>query len=71
MIFCTVHVYGRSHSPFLKMVTTSTLDDGNSWRKYGQKHIQDSTNPRYILYGLGRNSVYMYIYFMVVCIISG
>ncbi|CAL5061018.1 unnamed protein product [Urochloa decumbens] len=37
----------RSHSPFLKTVTTSTLDDGNSWRKYGQKHIQDSPkNPR-------------------------
>ncbi|CAN6219954.1 unnamed protein product [Urochloa humidicola] len=37
----------RSHSPFLQTVTTSTLDDGNSWRKYGQKHIQDSpNNPR-------------------------
>ncbi|CAM0151531.1 unnamed protein product [Urochloa decumbens] len=37
----------RSHSPFLKTVTTSTLDDGNTWRKYGQKHIQDSpNNPR-------------------------
>ncbi|RCV14529.1 hypothetical protein SETIT_2G433600v2 [Setaria italica] len=36
----------RSHSPFLKTVTTSTLDDGNSWRKYGQKHIQDSPNAR-------------------------
>ncbi|PAN15453.1 hypothetical protein PAHAL_2G489300 [Panicum hallii] len=37
----------RSHSPFLRTVTTSTLDDGNSWRKYGQKHIQDSpNNPR-------------------------
>ncbi|KAF8680794.1 hypothetical protein HU200_045641 [Digitaria exilis] len=36
----------RSHSPFLNMVTTSTLDDGKSWRKYGQKHIQDSPNPR-------------------------
>ncbi|XP_039797241.1 WRKY transcription factor 55-like [Panicum virgatum] len=37
----------RSHSPFLRTVTTSSLDDGNSWRKYGQKHIQDSpNNPR-------------------------
>jgi len=37
----------RSHSPFLRTVTTNTLDDGNSWRKYGQKHIQDSpNNPR-------------------------
>ncbi|CAN6206483.1 unnamed protein product [Urochloa humidicola] len=37
----------RSNSPLLKTITTSTLDDGNSWRKYGQKHIQDSpNNPR-------------------------
>ncbi|OEL23796.1 hypothetical protein BAE44_0015187 [Dichanthelium oligosanthes] len=36
----------RSHSPFLETITASTLDDGNSWRKYGQKCIQDSSNPR-------------------------
>ncbi|KAL6657358.1 hypothetical protein ACP70R_005138 [Stipagrostis hirtigluma subsp. patula] len=36
----------RSHSPFFKTVTANTLNDGKSWRKYGQKHIQDSANPR-------------------------
>uniref|UniRef100_A0A0D9X2Z0 RING-type domain-containing protein n=1 Tax=Leersia perrieri TaxID=77586 RepID=A0A0D9X2Z0_9ORYZ len=37
----------RSKSPFVKMVTTKELEDGNQWRKYGQKHIQDSpNNPR-------------------------
>ncbi|CAD6216672.1 unnamed protein product [Miscanthus lutarioriparius] len=36
----------RSHSPFVNTVTVSTLDDGNSWRKYGQKRIQVSPNPR-------------------------
>ncbi|WVZ67086.1 hypothetical protein U9M48_016222 [Paspalum notatum var. saurae] len=37
----------RSHSPFVETITTSTLDDGKSWRKYGQKIIQDSpNNPR-------------------------
>lgn len=36
----------RSHSPFVNTVTASTLDDGNSWRKYGQKRIQESPNPR-------------------------
>ncbi|XP_062187956.1 transcription factor WRKY45-2-like [Phragmites australis] len=36
----------RSNSPFFKTVTANTLDDGNSWRKYGQKRIQDSPNPR-------------------------
>jgi hypothetical protein len=42
-------VYGRSHSPFVNTVTATTLDDGNSWRKYGQKRIQQSPNPRYVL----------------------
>uniref|UniRef100_A0ACD5YB99 Uncharacterized protein n=1 Tax=Avena sativa TaxID=4498 RepID=A0ACD5YB99_AVESA len=36
----------RTKSPFIKMVTAATLDDGKSWRKYGQKNIHDSTNPR-------------------------
>ncbi|KAJ1292437.1 hypothetical protein BS78_02G391400 [Paspalum vaginatum] len=37
----------RSHSPFVETITTSTLDDGRSWRKYGQKVIQESpNNPR-------------------------
>ncbi|CAM0907630.1 unnamed protein product [Alopecurus aequalis] len=36
----------RTKSPFIKMVTAKTLDDGNSWRKYGQKRIHDSSNPR-------------------------
>ncbi|XP_040382372.1 probable WRKY transcription factor 54 [Oryza brachyantha] len=36
----------RSKSPFVKMVTAKELEDGKQWRKYGQKHIQDSPNPR-------------------------
>ncbi|EAZ05155.1 hypothetical protein OsI_27350 [Oryza sativa Indica Group] len=37
----------RSKSPFVRMVTTKELEDGRQWRKYGQKHIQDSpNNPR-------------------------
>jgi hypothetical protein len=44
-----VYAFGRSHSPFVNTVTASTLDDGNSWRKYGQKRIQESPNPRYVL----------------------
>ncbi|XP_047067316.1 transcription factor WRKY45-2-like [Lolium rigidum] len=36
----------RTKSPFIKMVTTTTLNDDNSWRKYGQKNIHASTNPR-------------------------
>uniref|UniRef100_A0ACD5Z203 Uncharacterized protein n=1 Tax=Avena sativa TaxID=4498 RepID=A0ACD5Z203_AVESA len=36
----------RTKSPFIKMVTAAKLDDGKSWRKYGQKNIHDSTNPR-------------------------
>uniref|UniRef100_A0A0E0LPU4 WRKY domain-containing protein n=1 Tax=Oryza punctata TaxID=4537 RepID=A0A0E0LPU4_ORYPU len=37
----------RSKSPFVKTVTTKELEDGKQWRKYGQKHIQDSpNNPR-------------------------
>ncbi|XP_062190746.1 transcription factor WRKY45-2 isoform X2 [Phragmites australis] len=29
-----------------RTVTSNTLDDGHSWRKYGQKRIQDSPYPR-------------------------
>uniref|UniRef100_A0ACD5WQP0 Uncharacterized protein n=1 Tax=Avena sativa TaxID=4498 RepID=A0ACD5WQP0_AVESA len=36
----------RTKSPFIKMVTAAKLDDGKSWRKYGQKNIHDSINPR-------------------------
>ncbi|KAF0907538.1 hypothetical protein E2562_018353 [Oryza meyeriana var. granulata] len=36
----------RSKRPFVRMVTTKELEDGKQWRKYGQKHIQDSPNPR-------------------------
>lgn len=36
----------RSKSPFLKTVIAKKTEDGKSWRKYGQKHIQDSPNPR-------------------------
>jgi hypothetical protein len=38
---------GRTKSPFIKMVTTTTLNDDKSWRKYGQKNIHSSSNPRY------------------------
>ncbi|KAF6999352.1 hypothetical protein CFC21_015395 [Triticum aestivum] len=37
---------GRMKSPLIKTVTATTLTDGKSWRKYGQKQINDSTNPR-------------------------
>ena len=36
----------RMKSPLIKTVTATTLTDGKSWRKYGQKQINDSTNPR-------------------------
>ncbi|KAF7014037.1 unnamed protein product [Triticum aestivum] len=36
----------RSKSPFINMVTARTLNDGKTWRKYGQKYIHASTNPR-------------------------
>ncbi|KAM0824601.1 hypothetical protein ACQ4PT_070099 [Festuca glaucescens] len=36
----------RTKSPFIKMVTTTALNDDKSWRKYGQKNIHASTNPR-------------------------
>lgn len=39
--------YGRSKSPFIKTETVTTPEDGQSWRKYGQKFIHKSTNPRY------------------------
>ncbi|KAE8789195.1 putative WRKY transcription factor 70 [Hordeum vulgare] len=37
---------GRMKSPLSRTVTATTLTDGKSWRKYGQKQIHDSTNPR-------------------------
>lgn len=36
----------RSKSPFIKTETVTTPEDGQSWRKYGQKFIHKSTNPR-------------------------
>ncbi|VAH42174.1 uncharacterized protein LOC119367269 [Triticum dicoccoides] len=36
----------RMKSPLIRTVTATTLTDGKSWRKYGQKQINDSTNPR-------------------------
>ncbi|VAH42175.1 probable WRKY transcription factor 70 [Triticum dicoccoides] len=36
----------RSKSPFINMVTARTLNDGKTWRKYGQKYIHASTSPR-------------------------
>ncbi|KAG8079308.1 hypothetical protein GUJ93_ZPchr0007g4865 [Zizania palustris] len=38
----------RSKSPFVRTVVTSNdvMEDGKPWRKYGQKRIQDSPNPR-------------------------
>ncbi|KAE8789191.1 WRKY49 transcriptional factor [Hordeum vulgare] len=36
----------RSKSPFINMVTARTLNDGKTWRKYGQKCIHACTNPR-------------------------
>ena len=60
-------MHGRSKSPFISMVTARTLNDGKTWRKYGQKYIHASTNPRYIyvfsvvlqinLEGKGKNEV--------------
>ncbi|THU47530.1 hypothetical protein C4D60_Mb09t16510 [Musa balbisiana] len=35
----------RSHLPS-KIVGSKTLNDGQTWRKYGQKEIQSSKNPR-------------------------
>ncbi|GJN10667.1 hypothetical protein PR202_ga28782 [Eleusine coracana subsp. coracana] len=36
----------RTLSPFLESVTTTKLEDGHAWRKYGQKNIQGSENSR-------------------------
>ncbi|KAG8099091.1 hypothetical protein GUJ93_ZPchr0013g36217 [Zizania palustris] len=36
----------RSKSPFVKSVTAEVTEDGNQWRKYGQKRIHDCPNPR-------------------------
>ncbi|KAI4972479.1 hypothetical protein ZWY2020_003404 [Hordeum vulgare] len=37
----------RMKSPLIKTVTTTMLTDGKSWRKYGQKQINDSTRSYY------------------------
>lgn len=41
-------VSGRSRSYSCPKVLSKTLDDGHSWRKYGQKDIQSAKYPRYI-----------------------
>ncbi|XP_072976117.1 uncharacterized protein [Typha angustifolia] len=38
----------RSPSSSWRKVLTKTLDDGQGWRKYGQKEIQNSTYPSFI-----------------------
>lgn len=39
---------GRSQSYYCQKVLSKTLDDGHSWRKYGQKDIQSAKYPRYV-----------------------
>ncbi|XP_042428177.1 WRKY transcription factor WRKY24-like [Zingiber officinale] len=36
----------RSNSSAKKVFKSESLDDGQTWRKYGQKSIQNSNNPR-------------------------
>lgn len=38
---------GRIQSSSLRIVKSKTLDDGQTWRKYGQKEIQSAKHPRY------------------------